>query len=63
MPDIVEYVHEKLDRLADRILELLTGLSGYRMREVKARIPEVRKITDARLARRLGGSGPTCDRY
>ena len=63
MVDILENLREKFDRIADRILELLTGLSGYKLREVKARVPATRKIVDARFARRLPRSGPTCDRY
>jgi len=63
MADILEYVHEKLDRAADIILELLTGSSGYKVREVKARVPNTRQIVEDRLVRRLSRSGPTCDRY
>ena len=63
MADMLEYVHEKLDRAADIILEFLTGSSGYKVREVKARVPNTRQIVEDRLARRLPRSGPTCDRY
>ena len=63
MKDILEYVREKLDRAADRILELLTGSSGYTLREARVRVPDVRRIIDARQAQRFPPSGPTCDRY
>jgi len=63
MPEILEYVREKLDWMAGRILELLTGLSGYRLGEVKARVPDVRRVADARLAPRLPPSCSPCDRY
>ena len=63
MPDILEYVREKLDWMAGRILELLTGLTEYRLGEVKARVPEARRIAGARPGLRLPPSGPTCDRY
>jgi len=49
MLEILEYLHEKLDRALDRIAELLTGSKVYRVREVKARVPDVRRIADARL--------------
>ncbi len=63
MTDIVEYVHEKLDWVADKILDLLTGSSRYRLREVKAQVPDVRKIVGSRRAHRLPPSGPSCGRY
>ncbi|HIJ69299.1 MAG TPA: hypothetical protein HPP81_11540 [Deltaproteobacteria bacterium] len=63
MPEIVEYVREKLDWVAGRILELFTGLTGLKLEEVKARVPEVRRVADARPDLRLPPSGPTCDRY
>ncbi|MGA2402728.1 MAG: hypothetical protein ABSG91_13650 [Syntrophobacteraceae bacterium] len=63
MPEILEYVREKLDWAAGRILELLTGSSGYRVQEVKARVPDVRKVADSRQAQRLPPSGLPCDRY
>jgi hypothetical protein len=63
MPEISEYVREKLDWVAGRILELLTGLGGYKLGEVKARVPDVRRVADARLALRLPPSGAPCDRY
>jgi hypothetical protein len=62
MTDIFEYAREKLDRAADRILELLTGL-GYRLREVHARTPEVRRVIGAGQARHSPPPGPPCDRY
>ncbi len=63
MPEISEYVREKLDWVAGRILELLTGSGGYKLGEVKVRVPEVRRVADARLAPRLPRSGGPCDRY
>jgi hypothetical protein len=63
MPEILEYVREKLDWAAGRILELLTGLGGYKLGKVKERVPDVRRIADARLAPRLPPSGAPCDRY
>jgi len=63
MPEILEYVREKLDWVAGRILELLTGLSGYRPGEAKERVPDVRRVADARLAPRLPPSGSPCGRY
>ena len=55
-------MREKLD-WTDRIVELLTGASGYKLQEVKARIPDVREVVDARQAQRLPPAGPPCDRY
>ena len=63
MADLLEYMHEKLDRAVDMILEFLTGSSGYKVREVKVRVANPRRIVEDRLARRLPRSGPTCDRY
>ena len=63
MVDILENLRKKFDWIAERTVELLTGLSGYELREVKARVPNSRKIVDVRIARRLPRSGPTCDRY
>ncbi len=63
MPEIVEYLRERLDRAADRIAELLTGSRGYKVREVKERVPDVRKIVDARVARRLQSPVLPCDRH
>ena len=60
---ISEYMREKLDWAADRIVELLTGSGGYKVQEVKARIPDVRQVVEARYARRLPPAGPPCDRY
>jgi hypothetical protein len=62
MTEILEYVHEKLYGAAGRILELLTGL-GYRLREVRVRAPDVRRVIGARQAWRSPPSGPSCDRY
>ncbi len=41
MPEIAEYVLEKLEWAAERIREFLVGSKGYRVREVKERIPKV----------------------
>jgi hypothetical protein len=60
---ILEYMREKLDWAADRIVELLTGSSGYNVQEVKAQIPDVRQVVDARHDQRLPPTGPPCDRY
>lgn len=62
MTEILEYVYEKLDRAAGRILELLTG-TGYRLREVHARAPDVRRVIGARQALHSPPSGPPCNRY
>jgi hypothetical protein len=63
MTEIMEYVREKLDWAAGRILELLTGSSGYKLEEVKVQVPDVREVVDARQAQRLPPDGPPCDRY
>ncbi len=63
MPDILEYMREKFDWVAGRILELFTGLTGFTLGEVKERIPEVRRVAGPRPDLRLPPSGPTCDRY
>lgn len=63
MTDILEYAREKLNQVADRILELLTGSGGYRLREVRERIPDVRSVVAARRAKRFPPSGSACDRY
>ncbi|MGA2224284.1 MAG: hypothetical protein ABSH41_07580 [Syntrophobacteraceae bacterium] len=63
MLEIIEYLHEKLDWAADRIAELLTGSRVYRVREVKARGPDVRRIADARQAKRLQPPVLPCDRH
>jgi hypothetical protein len=63
MTEIMEYMRETLDWAAGRILEFLTGLSGYKLVEVKVRVPDVRRVDDDRLARRLQPSGSPCDRY
>ena len=56
-------MREKLDWAADRILELLTGLRGYRVQEVQVRVQDVRKVIDARQATCFPPAGPPCDRY
>jgi hypothetical protein len=63
MKGIVEYVHEKLDGVAGRILELLTGLRKYKVREVEVRVPDVRKVIDTRPTKHSPPSGPPCDRW
>ena len=63
MTEIMEYMREKLDCAADRILELLKGSSGYKLGEMKVRVPDVRKVVDARQVKRFPSSGPLCDRY
>jgi hypothetical protein len=63
MTTILEYVREKLNLAADRIVELLTGSRGYKVQEVKAQIPDVRQVIAARQAQRLPPAGPPCDRY
>ncbi len=63
MPDILRYVREKLDWAAGRILELLTGLSGYRPGEVRARVPDVRRAADPGPATRIPPSRDLCDRH
>lgn len=63
MTDTVKYVQEKLNGVADRILELLTGLRKYKVREVRVRVPDVRKSVDTRPAKHFPPSGPPCDRW
>jgi hypothetical protein len=63
MPEILEYARDKLDWVKGRILELLTGLSGYKLGEVKARVPDVPGVAGARLAPRLPPSSGPCDRW
>jgi hypothetical protein len=64
MPDIFEYVREKFDGLADRILELLTGSKVYRVGEMKERVPDIRRTLAARLSKRLPPPGVgRCDWY
>ncbi len=63
MPEIWEYVREKLEWAADRVLELLTGSSGYRVQKEKARVPEVGKVAGSRQAQHLPPSDLPCDRY
>jgi hypothetical protein len=61
MADILEHVHEILDKAAGRILELM----GYRYKLREARVPVrgARRVTGARRAQRSPFSGPTCNRY
>jgi hypothetical protein len=63
MMTILEYMREKLDWAADRIVELLTGSSGYKVQEVKVRIPDVRQVIAARQAQRLQPYVLPCDRH
>ncbi len=63
MPEILEYLKEKIDWAAGRITELLTGSSVYRLREVKARDTDVRRMVDARQAKRLQPPVLPCDRH
>ena len=63
MTTIFEYMREKLDWAADRIVELLTGSSGYKVRAVKARIANVGQVVEARQAQRREPSGLRCDRH
>jgi len=44
-----QYVREKLDWAADRIVELPTGPSGYKVRDMKAPTPDVCQFVVARL--------------
>jgi hypothetical protein len=61
MLEILENLREKFDRAIDRIAELLTGSRVYRVRELKARTPGVRRI-EARLAKRVQPPVLPCDR-
>ncbi len=63
MTTILEYVHEKLDLAADRIVGILTGSSGYKVQEVNVWIPDVRQVIATRDAQRLPPSGFPCDRH
>jgi hypothetical protein len=63
MPDILEYMREKLDWVEGRILELVTGLRGYKLVEVKARVSDVRRVAGPRPAPRFPSSNSPCDRY
>ncbi|MGA2025985.1 MAG: hypothetical protein ABSH17_02820 [Syntrophobacteraceae bacterium] len=63
MLEILEYVREKLDWVTGRILERFTGLTGFKLEEVKVRVPDVRRVAGARPDLRLPPSGPSCDRY
>jgi hypothetical protein len=64
MPEILDYMRRKFDWFAGKILELFSGSNEYRVREVKERVPDVRKIVGARLAERFPPSGgDSCDRY
>ena len=60
MPEIFEYLHEKLDWAADMIREFLTGSKGYRVRAVKERIP--RFLPAGRIDHVAPHDGP-CSKY
>lgn len=62
MADILEHVRDKLDWLADEILDRLTGSRKYRLQEVKAQVPDARKIAGSRKAHHLPPAGPSCGR-
>jgi len=53
MPEMLEYIHEKFHRLAGKIIGMLTGLEGYEVEAVKARVPDIRRAAGVRLARRF----------
>lgn len=63
MPEITEYVQEKLDWIADKVREFLTGSGGYRVREVREPVPDVRKVLRDRLAQPVSPSDAPCDKY
>jgi len=63
MPETFEYMRERLGWLADRILEFITGSSGYRLEKVRAEVPDIQRFIGARLSQRLPRSVSRCDRY
>ena len=63
MTMLIEYLREKLDGVAGRILELLTGLGKYKLREVRERVPQVRRVPAHRPVRHFPHLGPPCDRW
>jgi len=63
MPEILEYLREKIDRAAERIAEFLTGSRGYRLQEAKVRDPDARRIADALRTKRLQPPVFPCDRH
>ncbi len=62
MQDILEQIIEKLDSAIDRILVFLGG-HEYRVKEVRERIPDTRRVAGVIQVRRLPSSGLPCDRY
>ncbi len=62
MLEILEQLSEKLDSVVARILEFLTG-HEYRVREVRVRIPDARRVVEAIQVRRRSTSSLPCDRY
>lgn len=56
MPEIYEYLKEKLDS----ILEFLTGSKGYKVREVRERVPH---ILPGREIHPVSNPDAPCDKY
>ncbi len=63
MAEIIDNVREKLDWLADKILDWLSGSSKSRLGEVKAKVPDLRKIIEDSMSQDVPQSGPSCDRH
>ncbi len=63
MPEIIDEIVAKVTAAADRILDFLIG-PELKVREAKARIPDVYRVLEARrrMMRRLPPSGFRCDR-
>jgi hypothetical protein len=57
MPEILEYIRERFDRLSEKIVDLLYDLYGYKVEAVRARVPDIRKAAAARLIRNLPPGG------
>jgi hypothetical protein len=53
MPEMLEYMREKFDRLADKIVKFLMGLNGHEVEVVQVRVPDIRKVIGACLVERL----------
>ncbi|MDR3553975.1 MAG: hypothetical protein P4L55_04415 [Syntrophobacteraceae bacterium] len=60
MPEIAEYIMDKVDWIADRIRELLTGSKRYRLGEVKERAP---RGLPARQIRPASPPDEPCGKY
>lgn len=60
MREITEDLHDKVDWLADKILEFLTGSKGYRVQEVTERVPHV---LPARVIRPVSHHHDACGKY